>query len=44
MPYTQVLEITAGHWPFSDQFQHLASQNPYWLAKFTLDFQWDSNQ
>ena len=22
-----VLEITAGHWPFSNQFQHLADQN-----------------
>ena len=21
------LEITVGHWPFSDQFQHLADQN-----------------
>ena len=24
-----VLEITAGHCPFSDQFQHLADQNLY---------------
>ena len=40
-----VLEIVAGHWPFSDQFhQHLANQNPFWLAKFTVHFQWDSNQ
>ena len=22
-----VLEITVGHWPFSNQFQHLAIQN-----------------
>ena len=22
-----MLEITVGHWPFSDQFQHLADQN-----------------
>ena len=38
-----VLEITVGHWPFSDQFQHLADQNPFWLAKFTVHFQWDGN-
>ena len=24
---TAVLEITVSHWPFSDQFQHLADQN-----------------
>ena len=24
---TPVLEITVSHWPFSDQFQHLANQN-----------------
>ena len=29
---TSVLEITVGHWPFSDQFQHLADQNPFWSA------------
>ena len=23
-----MLEITVGHWPFSDQFQDLADQNP----------------
>ena len=34
-----VLEITVGHWPFSDQFQHLADQNPFWSAKFTVNFQ-----
>ena len=34
-----VLEITVGHWPFSDQFQHLADQNPFWSAKFTVHFQ-----
>ena len=39
-----VLEIAAGHWPFSDQFQHLANQNPFWSAKFTVHFQWDGNQ
>ena len=39
-----VLEITGGHWPFSDQFQHLADQNPFWLAKLTVYIQWDSNQ
>ena len=38
-----VLEITVGHWPFSDQFQHLADQNPFWSAKFTIHFQWDGN-
>ena len=25
--YNLVLEITVGHWPFSDQFEHLADQN-----------------
>ena len=25
--FIAVLEITVGHWPFSDQFQHLADQN-----------------
>ena len=38
-----VLEIAAGHWPFSDKFQHLADQTPFWLAKFTVHFQWDRN-
>ena len=33
-----VLEITVGHWPFSDQFQHLADQNPFWSAKVTVHF------
>jgi len=33
-----VLEITVGHWPFSDD------QNPFWLANFTVHFQWDGNQ
>jgi len=37
-------EITVGHWPFSDQFQHLADQNPFWSANFTAHFQWDGNQ
>ena len=31
-----VQEITVGHWLFSDQFQHLTSQNLCWLAKFTV--------
>ena len=39
-----VLETTAGHWPFSQQFQHLANQNLFWLAKFTVHFQWEGNQ
>ena len=38
------LEITAGSWSFSDQFQHLANQNPFWSTKFPVHFQWDSNQ
>ena len=41
---TPVLKIAAGHWSLSDQFQHLADQNPFWLAKFTVHFQWDGNQ
>jgi len=38
-----VLEITVGHWPFSDQ--HLADQNLFWLANFTDIFTmgWQSN-
>ena len=39
-----VLEIAAGHWPFSDQFQHLANQNSFWPAKFTVHFQWEGHQ
>ena len=39
-----MLEITVGHWPFSDQFQHLADQNPFWSAKFIMHFQWDNLQ
>ena len=39
-----VLEIAAGHWLFSDQFQHLANQNPFLLAKLTAHSQWDRNQ
>ena len=34
-----VLETTVGHLPFSNQFQHLADQNPFWSAKFTVHFQ-----
>jgi len=41
---TAVLEITVGHWPFSNKFQHLANQNPFWSANFTVHFQWDGNQ
>ena len=37
---TAVPEIIVGHWPFSDQFQHLADQNPFWSAKFPVHFQW----
>ena len=33
-----MLEIATGHWPFSDQFQHLANRNPFWSAKFTVHF------
>ena len=33
-----VLEITVGHWPFSKQFQHLADQNPFWLAEVPIHF------
>ena len=43
-PKLAVLETTAGHWPLSSQFQHLADQNPFQSAKFTVHFQWDSNQ
>jgi len=39
-----VLEITVGHWPFSNQFQHLAEQNLFLSANFTVHFQWDGNQ
>jgi len=39
-----VLEITVSHWLFSDQFQHLTDQNPFWSANFTIHFQWDGNQ
>ena len=38
-----VLEITVGHWPFSDQFQYLADQNTFQSANFTAHFQWDGN-
>ena len=38
--YVSVLEITVDHWPFSDQFQHLANQNPFWSAKIPVHFQW----
>ena len=35
-----MLEITVSHWPFSNQFQHLADQNPFWSAKLSVHFQW----
>ena len=35
-----VLEITVDYWLFSDQFQHLADQNSFWLAKFAVHFHW----
>ena len=38
-PSNAVLKITVGHWQFSDQFQHLADQNPFWSAKFTVGWQ-----
>ena len=38
------LEITVGHWPFSDQFQHFTDQIPFWSAKFHTHFQWNTNQ
>ena len=38
-----VLKITAGHWPFSKQFQYLVNQNSFWLAKFTVHFQWEGH-
>ena len=31
-----VLEVTVSHWPFRDQFQHLADQNSIWSAKFPV--------
>jgi len=39
-----VLEITVSHWPFSNQYQQSANQNPFWSANFTVHFQWDGNQ
>ena len=40
-----VLEIKVGHWPFSDQFQHLVDQNqsdwPY-FASFSVGKQCNS--
>ena len=27
--FSPVLEITVSHWPFPDQSQHLANQNPF---------------
>ena len=44
MEYTAVLEITVGYWPFSDQYHHLGDQNPFWSAKFSVHFQWKSDQ
>ena len=39
-----MLEIAAGHCPFSDQFQHMANQNLFWLAKFAVHFQRKGNK
>ena len=39
-----LLEIKLSHWPFSDQFKHLANRNPFWSAIFPVHFQWNSNQ
>jgi len=36
--YIAVVDIKVGHWPFSDQLQHLADQNPFWLVNFTVHF------
>ena len=33
-----MLEIAAGHWPFSDQFQYMANQNQLLLPKFIVHF------
>ena len=33
-----VLEMAAGHQPFSDQFQHMANQNCFWSAKLQYIF------
>ena len=30
--------LKPGHWPFSDQFYHLANQNQFWSTKFTVHF------
>ena len=38
-----MIEITIDHWPFSEEFQRLANQNPFWSAKLPVYFQWDSN-
>ena len=39
-----VPEIIVSHWLLSEQFQHLTNHNLFWLAKFPVHFQWDSNQ
>ena len=37
-----VLEITVGHWSFSDQIQYLTKQNLFYSDKFTVCFQWEA--
>jgi len=32
------LEITVGHWPLCNQFQHLAKHSLNWYDKFTKHF------
>ena len=43
LAWITVLELTVDCWPFSDQFQHLANQNQFWLGIFPVHSQWDSN-
>ena len=38
------LEKAVAHWPFFNPFRHLTNQNPFWLAKFPIHFQCNSNQ
>ena len=37
------LEIAVSHWPFSDQFAPFGQANPIRWAKFTVHFQWGTN-
>ena len=36
LAWITVLEITVDYSSFSDQFQHLANQNQFWLAIFPV--------